>query len=166
MEHIINDKIVAIIAPSLGAMGYALVQVKYIQSGRSTLQIMAERKDGKGMTVEDCADISRNVSALLDVEDPISEAYHLEVSSPGIDRPLVALADFERFTGFDAKLESRLPIGGRKRFKGKIKNVEGNEIRIVLEKDETVSIAFDLIRTAKLVLTDELIKAAVKHNWN
>jgi len=166
MEDLLQGKIVAIISPSLTALGYRLVQVKYIQSGRCTLQVMAERLDGKGMTVEDCADISHSVSALLDVEDPITEAYHLEVSSPGIDRPLVRLEDFIRFCGFDIKLETRLPVAGRKRYKGRLKAVEGNEIILTLEKEEQARIGFDAVRTARLVLTDELIEAARKHNWN
>ena len=166
MEYLINDKIAEIIEPSIKAMGYNLVKITYMQSGRSTLQIMAERIDAKGMTVEDCSAISHTVSALLDVEDPIKEAYHLEVSSPGIDRPLVKLADFERFAGFDIKLETKIPVNARKRFKGKCKGIQDKNIVLLLEKNEEVTIAFDLIRTAKLVLTDELIKAAQKNNWN
>jgi ribosome maturation factor RimP len=111
------------------------------------------------MTVEDCADISRSVSALLDVEDPIREAYTLEVSSPGIDRPLTRLKDFERFAGFEARLESRMAIDGRKRFKGMLKGVEDGLVCIDTEQG-AARLEFDNILRAKLVLTDELIRAS------
>ena len=102
-------------------MGYELVRVHYGSgSGRPTLQIMAERLDRQPMTVDDCAEISRNISALLDVEDPLEDAYLLEVSSPGIDRPLIRPADYERFAGFEARLELTRPIEGRRRFRGRI----------------------------------------------
>lgn len=160
MEHILQDKIAAIISPSLTEMGYDIVQVKMIESGRRTLQIMAERHDEKMMTVDDCADISHTVSALLDVEDPIQGAYHLEVSSPGIDRPLVKLQDFSRFIGFEIKLETKLTVDARKRFKGKIIAVEGENIQLSLDQNTTTKIPFSMVRSAKLLLTDELIKAA------
>jgi ribosome maturation factor RimP len=161
MEFVLQDKIAAIIGPSLKDMGYALVQIRFIESGRRTLQIMAERIDGKAMTVDDCADISRTTSALMDVEDPIKEAYTLEISSPGIDRPLVTLADFERFKGFEAKLETKLPVGDRRRFKGRIKNVSEKDIVMETEPGVSATIPFNVIRSAKLLLTDELIKRAV-----
>ncbi len=151
------DKIAAIIEPSLNGMGYSLVQIRLMEGGRRTLQIMAERIDGRNMTVDDCATISHSVSALLDVEDPIKDAYTLEVSSPGIDRPLVKLPDFERYSGFDAKVETKLPIEGRKRFKGKIKAVEGETIVMQTAEGAQARIAYNMIQSAKLVLTDELI---------
>ena len=104
-----TDRIQQIIAPSVEAMGYEIVRVQVSGTQRPTLQVMAERKDDAAMTVEDCADISRAVSALLDVEDPISCAYTLEISSPGIDRPLTRPKDFERFAGFEARIETRSP---------------------------------------------------------
>ena len=104
-------KIGRLVEPSLDSMGYDLVRVRVTGSGQPTLQIMAERKDRQDMTVEDCANISRNLSAVLDVEDPISESYALEVSSPGMDRPLTRLEDYERFAGFEAKIETKRPCG-------------------------------------------------------
>src|SRR5690242_15448634 len=140
-------------------MGYRLVRVAVLGAGRMTLQIMAERRDEAPMTVEDCADISRSVSALLDVEDPIAGAYTLEVSSPGLDRPLTRLKDFERFAGFTAKLETRLAIDGRKRFKGTLKGVEGEEI-ILDAEGGPARVTFDNVLRAKLVITDELLRAS------
>lgn len=143
-------------------MGYELVRV--LLQGRQdlTLQIMAERSDRQPMTVDDCADISRAVSAILDVEDPISGAYTLEVSSPGIDRPLTRPQDFERFAGFDAKVETLQPVEGRKRFRGKVLGLdEQGQLRLVIETGEQ-AIPLAMIKTAKLVLTDELIAAAMK----
>ncbi|MEX0808459.1 MAG: ribosome maturation factor RimP [Dongiaceae bacterium] len=157
-----TDRIERLIAPTLDGMGYDLVRVALIGSvGRQTLQIMAERRDRVGMTVEDCADISRAVSAVLDVEDPISSSYTLEVSSPGIDRPLTRLDDFARFAGFEAKVELSAPLEGRKRFRGRIKGVAGESVRIETEDGEA-DVPFGRIQKAKLVLTDELIAAAAK----
>lgn len=148
-----------LVEPSLNAMGYDLVRVHLSGGQDLRLQIMAERLDGEGMTVDDCADISRNVSAILDVEDPIKSAYTLEVSSPGIDRPLVRLADFERFAGFEARVESAAPVDGRKRFRGKLIGVEDDRVKIDVE-GTTYAVPFDEIHRAKLVLTDELIAAS------
>ena len=154
-----TGRIEQIITPSVEAMGYEVVRVQISGGQRAILQIMAERADGAPMTVEDCADISRSVSALLDVEDPIREAYTLEVSSPGIDRPLTRLKDFERFAGFEARLESRMAIDGRKRFKGMLKGVEDGLVCIDTEQGPA-RLEFDNILRAKLVLTDELIRAS------
>lgn len=145
-------------------MGYNLVQVRLFEGGRRTLQIMAERIDDKAMTVDDCADISRNVSALLDVEDPIKGAYNLEVSSPGLDRPLVKLEDFTRFNGYEVKLETKLPQNDRKRFKGRIAGVDGNDITVTLNEGVKVVIPFDMVRSAKLLITDELLKKTQGQN--
>ncbi|BAI73494.1 hypothetical protein AZL_028560 [Azospirillum sp. B510] len=154
-----TGRIEQIITPSVEAMGYEVVRVQISGGQRAVLQIMAERADGAPMTVEDCADISRSVSALLDVEDPIREAYTLEVSSPGIDRPLTRLKDFERFAGFEARLESRMAIDGRKRFKGMLKGVEDGLVCIDTEQG-AARLEFDNILRAKLVLTDDLIRAS------
>lgn len=155
-----TGRIEKIITPSVEAMGYELVRVQISGGLRSVLQIMAERADGAAMTVEDCADISRSVSALLDVEDPIRDAYTLEVSSPGIDRPLTRLKDFERFAGFEAKLDTRLASAdGRKRFRGTLKGVEDGLVCIDTEQG-AARLEFDNILRAKLVLTDELIRAS------
>jgi len=121
---------------------------------------MAERRDRQPMTVEDCAEISRSVSALLDVEDPIPSAYSLEVSSPGIDRPLTRAQDFERFAGFEAKVETHRPVDGRKRFRGRLLGLdEASQVRLEIETQE-VLIPYADIHRAKLVLTDDLIAAA------
>lgn len=159
------QRIEGLIEPALTAMGYGLVRIA-IQGGESrpTLQIMAERQDGVGMTVDDCAEISRTVSALLDVEDPIASAYTLEVSSPGIDRPLVKRDDFERFAGFEARVETVQPVNGRKRFRGRLMGVTGDDVRLReaakagTEADETL-VPLAAIAKAKLVLTDDLIEA-------
>ena len=160
-----TNEIARIIEPSLEAMGYRLVRL--MQTGgprRPTLQIMAERRDEAPMTVADCAEISRAVSALLDVADPIAGAYMLEVSSPGIDRPLVRPEDYDRFAGFEARVDLASPLdvagqGGRKRFRGRILGREGDQIRLADEKGE-VRLPLDAIARAKLVLNDELLALA------
>ena len=147
-----------LIEPSLNAMGYELVRVLISGGENLRLQIMAERADRAEMTVDDCADISRNVSAILDVEDPIPNAYTLEVSSPGIDRPLVRLADFDRFKGFDARVESRIAVEGRKRFSGRLIGIEGEDVLIEVEGTR-YAVPYEFVQRAKLLLTDELIAA-------
>jgi ribosome maturation factor RimP len=143
-------------------MGYGIVLLKLVDGGRrKTLTVMAERKDEQMMSFDDCAEISRTISALLDVEDPIHGAYNLEVCSPGIDRPLTKPADFKRFTGFEAKIETILPIEGRKRFKGVLKGLEKELIVLAMPEGE-VRIPFPQIRIAKLVMTDELIEAHLR----
>ena len=154
-----TGKIEAIIAPSLEAMGYRLVRVAVTGGRRATLQVMAERADDRAMTVEDCADISRTVSALLDVADPIAGAYTLEVSSPGIDRPLVRREDFARFAGFEAKIELAAPRDGRRRFRGRLLGVEGDAVRMLVDAAE-IELPLASVTRAKLVLTDELLAAA------
>jgi ribosome maturation factor RimP len=151
-----TNEIVRIVEPSLSAMGYRLVRVAMI--GRATLQIMAERADEAAMTVENCADISRAVSALLDVEDPIAGAYTLEVSSPGIDRPLVRPEDYDRFTGFEAKLELAAPFEGRKRFRGRILGRSDDRIRLATDSGE-VALPLASVARAKLIVTDDLLAA-------
>ncbi len=154
----VGDRIVELISPSVEDLGYGVVRVVVIGKDRVTVQIMAEHRDGRPMTVEDCSTISRAVSALLDVEDPIVGPYVLEVSSPGIDRPLVRKQDFERFAGFDARLEMIRPIDGRRRFKGRLLGLSGDTVRLRVEEGEVALPLVD-IRRAKLVLTDELIAA-------
>ncbi len=148
----------ALIAPMLEDMDYDIVRVRLGGDRRVVLQIMAERLDGAAMTVDDCADISRAVAAILDVEDPISGAYELEVSSPGLDRPLTRLADFDRFAGFEAKVETSMPRDGRRRFSGRLLGVEGEAVKLTVDGEEVV-LPFEDIAKAKLVLTDELIAA-------
>ncbi len=158
----VPERIEAMIAPSLAAMGYDIVRVRLSGSGRQrVLQVMAEPRGGGVMTVEKCADISRAISALLDVEDPITNAYTLEVSSPGIDRPLVRPSDYERFAGYEAKIETNRLVDGRKRFRGRLGRVTEDGVRLALDQRET-NVPFDAIHRAKLVLTDELIAEAAK----
>ena len=147
------------IEPALADMGFALVRVQMFGSKRPTLQIMAERADEAPMTVENCAEISHAVSAMLEVEDPIRGAYTLEVSSPGIDRPLVRPRDYERFTDYDAKIETHGLIGGRRRFQGRIMGFADGMVRMET-KDGEVELPIEEIQHAKLVLTDELLAAA------
>ena len=154
----VDRRISRIIGPVVDRMGYDLVRLRYGGGRKKTLQIMAERRGG-GMEVDDCAEISRAVSSALDVEDPIREGYTLEVSSPGIDSPLTRLADFETWSGHVAKLETAEPIEGRRRFQGRIEQVSGNEI-VLDTQDGPRGIHFEALSSAKLVITDELLKAA------
>ncbi len=156
----IYTNVEAIITPVLEEMGYDLVRLHLNLGKTSALQIMAERKDRERMQVEDCEKISRALSPIFDVEDVIKSQYTLEVSSPGIDRPLVRVDDYERFKGFDAKVETSEIVENRKRFTGKIKGTEGNIITIETEEG-LKEIPFELIVKAKLILTDELIKANI-----
>ena len=156
-----TDAIERLIEPSLEALGYRIVRVVLTGSRGATLQVMAERRDEAPMSVEDCAEISRNVSALLDVADPVEGRYDLEVSSPGIDRPLVAREDYVRFAGFEAKLETARPIDGRKRFRGRLLGVDpSGAVRLALDGAGEVALPFETVAKAKLVLTDELLAAA------
>jgi ribosome maturation factor RimP len=145
-----------IIAPTLVDMGYELVRVQ-LTGGRqhSRLQVMAERADEQGMTVDDCADISRAVSALLDVEDPIAGSYDLEVSSPGIDRPLTRERDFARFAGNEAKIELRQAVDGQRRFRGVLLGVD-NGCAILETETDTIGLPIEDIERAKLLMPEEL----------
>lgn len=155
----LEQKIESLIEPSLKGMGFDVVRIKLTEGSRRTLQIMAERTGDNTITLDECAVISRTASAILDVADPITDEYVLEVSSPGIDRPLIRLPDYERFKGFVAKVQLTMPIDGRKRFQGDIIGVEGQNVHIKLSDSADVSVLpFHLIDSAKLVLTDELIK--------
>jgi ribosome maturation factor RimP len=147
-----------LIGPTADAMGYDLVRVVVSGRERPTLQIMAERKDRKAMTLGDCEGLSRAVSAKLDVEDPIKAQYVLEVSSPGIDRPLTRASDFDRFKGHAAKIETKFPLDGRKRFSGVLRGRDGEAIALDT-KEGPARVPFAEIARAKLVLTDELIAA-------
>lgn len=154
----VNDRLWMLIEPAAEALGYQLVRVSFGGGSRAILQIMAERPDGT-FTIEDCETLSRDISAVLDVEDPIAEEYVLEVSSPGIDRPLVRLEDYSRNVGFEAKVTALELIDGRRRFTGKILAVEDDAtIRLACD-DGTYDIPFPKVEKAKLILTDALIKA-------
>lgn len=160
----IDRRLAEIVAPVIEDMGFELVRLRLMGGKTSTLQIMAERPEG-GIEVDECAQISNAVSAVLDVEDPIVDAYTLEVSSPGIDRPLTRLKDFETFEGYEAKIETSEMIDGQKRFKGVLAGVEDDEVLINIEQggeEVTVGLQFDWLSDAKLVLTDDLIKEMLK----
>ncbi len=151
-------RIERLIEPSLTAMGYEIVRIRWTGEGHRKLQIMAERTDGRPMDVDDCATISRQISPLLDVADPIQGTYELEVSSPGIDRPLVRPKDFERFAGFEAKIRTLRPIDGRRRFRGRLAGFSNGRVSIITEAGEA-EVPIEEIENAKLVLTDELLAA-------
>ena len=161
----LDQRVADIIEPVIVPMGYQLVRVRMSGQNGMTLQIMAERTDGT-MTVEDCEEISKAISPVLDVEDPIDKAYHLEVSSPGIDRPMVRKSDFFRWQGHLLKCETSVLVDGRKRFRGKIVSVDDDGFR--LERDQVaygeepvVVIPFTTLSEARLILTDDLIRDAL-----
>ncbi|MEM9369743.1 MAG: ribosome maturation factor RimP [Pseudomonadota bacterium] len=155
-----DKRLAALVVPTLEGMGFELVRLRFISGKKATVQIMAERPDGT-MEIEDCASLSRALSAILDVEDPIEGEYSLEVSSPGIDRPLTRIHDFERWGGYEAKLETDEMIGGRRRFKGILAGVEANEVLIDIQEG-TIGLEFAWLSDAKLVLTDDLITESLK----
>ncbi|NBX03379.1 MAG: ribosome maturation factor RimP [Alphaproteobacteria bacterium] len=153
----IVERIIKTIEPSLESMGYRLVQVKLAEgSRRKALLIMAERADDVFMSFDDCTAISQTVSALLDVDDPITTAYDLEVMSPGLDRPLTKLADFVRYTGYEIKCETLIPVENRKRFKGIIKGLKGEIISLAADTGD-VELGFGNLRSAKLAVTESLV---------
>jgi ribosome maturation factor RimP len=176
MPHATNERLItetgvaarvaAVAGPVVDDLGFRLVRVKVSGQNGCTVQIMAEREDGT-MTVEDCEAVSRALSPVFDLEDPIGRPYNLEISSPGIDRPLVRAQDFERWAGYEAKIEMAVPVAGRKRFRGLIQGVEGDAVAIELPdvKDEDERLArlplLDLAE-ARLVLTDELVRESLR----
>jgi ribosome maturation factor RimP len=151
----IDRRLAAIVEPTIQGLGFELVRLRLMGGKRAVLQIMAERPEG-GIEVDDCARISRAVSAVLDVEDPIASEYVLEVSSPGIDRPLTRLKDFETWEGYEARLETAEAIDGRKRFKGVLQGVEDGEVLVGIDEG-TIGLKFEMLDDAKLVLTDALV---------
>lgn len=155
----IDRRLAAIIQPTIEGMGYELVRIRLMGGKTRILQVMADRPDG-GINVDDCARISTAISAVLDVEDPIEDNYTLEVSSPGIDRPLTRLKDFDAWNGYEARVETTELIDGRRRFKGILAGTEGEEVLITLDEggeEVTIGLQFDWLSDAKLILTDELI---------
>jgi ribosome maturation factor RimP len=155
----IDRRLADIVGPVIESMGFELVRIRLMGGNTRTLQIMADRPDG-GIIVEDCAQISLAVSAVLDVEDPIEDNYHLEVSSPGIDRPLTRLKDFDVWNGYEARIETTELISGRRRFKGNLAGTEGDEVLIEIEESGapvTIGLKFDWLSDAKLILNDDLI---------
>ncbi|OYU20345.1 MAG: ribosome maturation factor RimP [Rhodobacteraceae bacterium PARR1] len=155
----IDRRLADIVGPVIEGLGFELVRIRLMGGRTRVLQIMADRPDG-GIGVDECGTISTAVSAVLDVEDPIEENFILEVSSPGIDRPLTRLKDFEMWKGWEARIETSELIEGRRRFKGGLMGVEGEEILIEIEEggqDVTIGLRFDWLSDAKLILTDQLI---------
>lgn len=159
-------RVAAIVEPVIADLGYRLVRVKVSSQNGCTVQIMAERPDGT-MGVDDCEAVSRAVSPALDVEDPIERAYYLEISSPGIDRPLVRLGDFPRWAGHEAKIEMAVPVAGRKRFRGVIRGVEGESVLLERgdpkpDEDPLARLPVAEMAEARLVLTDDLIRESLR----
>ncbi|MCZ8078075.1 MAG: ribosome maturation factor RimP [Fuscovulum sp.] len=155
----IDRRLADIVGPVIEGLGFELVRIRLMGGRTRILQIMADRPDG-GIEVDDCATISTAVSAVLDVEDPIEENYVLEVSSPGIDRPLTRLKDFDMWVDYEARIETTELIDGRRRFKGTLQGTEGDEVLIEIEEGGqplTIGLKFDWLSDAKLILTDELI---------
>ena len=154
-----NRRLAEIVTPVIEGMGFELVRIRLMGGATRTLQIMADKPDG-GIEVDDCGQISTAVSAVLDVEDPIEENYVLEVSSPGIDRPLTRLKDFDMWADYEARIETTELIDGRRRFKGILRGTEGDEVLIELEEGKetvTIGLQFEWLSDAKLILTDDLI---------
>ncbi|MDN5928111.1 MAG: ribosome maturation factor RimP [Hyphomicrobiales bacterium] len=165
-ESGIDARIALVVEPVLAADGYRLVRVRLSGQNGLTLQIMAERPDGT-MTVEDCEAVSRLLSPVLDVEDPVDKAYHLEISSPGIDRPLVRKSDFAEAVGRLVKVETSVQVAGRKRFRGRIVATDDGGVTVETDKpalgeDFRTPLPFETIAEARLVLTDDLIRDALK----
>jgi ribosome maturation factor RimP len=159
-------RVAAIVEPVLHQLGFRLVRVRVSGSESCTVQIMAERPDGT-MTVEDCEEVSRALSPVLDVADPIDRAYRLEISSPGIDRPLVRKSDFDRYAGHVVRVEMNIPVNGRKRFKGTLAGTEGEAARLARDEvpegeEPSVLLPIEDMGEAKLVLTDELVTEALR----
>jgi ribosome maturation factor RimP len=159
-------RVAQIAMPALAANRFRLVRIRLLSQNGLTLQVMAERLDGT-MTIEDCEEASRVLSAVFDIEDPIDKAYHLEVSSPGIDRPLVRVSDFEAAVGHLVKIETSVLVAGRKRFRGKVVEVTATDLAIEADKiaygeDPTARIPLDTLADARLVLTDDLVRDALR----
>jgi ribosome maturation factor RimP len=162
-----DGQVADLIEPALANLGFRLVRVRIMGREEQTLQIMAERNDGT-VTIEDCVEISRQLSPLLDAHDPISGKYHLEVSSPGIDRPLVRPSDFEDWSGYEAKVELNQMLDGRKRFRGTIEGYAEGELRLEVDLDQigvqVIGLPLNLIAEARLVLTDDLVRESLRRN--
>jgi ribosome maturation factor RimP len=159
-------RVARVVEPLVKGLGFRLVRVKITALNGCTVQIMAERPDGS-MSVEDCETVSRNLSPLLDVEEPVSGAYNLEISSPGIDRPLVRVSDFQRWVGFEAKVEMAMMLNGRKRFRGPLEGVEGETLRLgrpdaPAEAEKFTLIPMREIGEAHLILTDAVIEESLR----
>ncbi len=167
-ENSRTDQVISIIEPSLADLGYELVRVHFGGGNKPMLQIMFDRVDGQEVAIEDCTLASRTISVLLDVADPITEAYELEVGSPGIDRPLTRTKDFASYVGFEAKVELKQAVDGRRRYRGVLLGLDDGHVRLENPDADDVEIILPVsdVAKAKLVLTDELIAAAQKGRMN
>jgi len=161
----LDKRLADIVTPVIEDMGFELVRLRLMSGKVATLQIMADKPEG-GIEVDDCARISTELSAVLDVEDPIVDEYTLEVSSPGIDRPLTRLKDFDAWADYEARLETEELIDGQRRFKGFVRGTEGDEVLVEIEQggeDVTIGLKFEWLSDAKLILTDELIREVLRN---
>ena len=167
-ENSRTDQVISIIEPSLVDLGYELVRVHFGGGNKPMLQIMFDRVDGQEVAIEDCTLASRTISVLLDVADPIMEAYELEVGSPGIDRPLTRTKDFASYVGFEAKVELKQAVDGRRRYRGVLLGLDDGHVRLENPDADDVEIILPVsdVAKAKLVLTDELIAAVQKGRMN
>ncbi|MBN8292262.1 ribosome maturation factor RimP [Rhodobacter sp. NTK016B] len=160
----VDRRLASIVKPAVEAAGFELVRLRLMAGKTRTLQIMADRPDG-GIEIDELGEITTLVGAVLDVEDPLEDPYVLEVSSPGIDRPLTRLKDFEAWSGYEARLETNELIDGRRRFKGTLQGVEENEVLIEIEdhgEPVIIGLQFEWLSDAKLILTDELIEETLR----
>ena len=160
----IDKRLADIVMPTIEAMGFELVRVRLMGGQIATLQIMADRPNG-GINVDELAEISVAISAVLDVEDPVLDAYNLEVSSPGIDRPLTRLKDFDTFEGYEVRMETDHLIDGQRRFKGVLSGIDGDEVLLNITEG-TIGLKFDWLSDAKLLLTDDLINEMLRQRKN
>ena len=160
----IDKRLADIVTPTIEDMGFELVRIRLLGGQTATLQVMADRPDG-GINVDELAEISIAISAVLDVEDPVLDAYNLEVSSPGIDRPLTRLKDFDAVEGYEARIETDHLIDGQRRFKGVLAGIDGDEVLLNVQEG-TIGLKFDWLSEAKLILSDDLIKEMLRQRKN
>ena len=160
----IDKRLADIVTPTIEDMGFELVRIRLLSGQTATLQVMADRPDG-GINVDELAEISIAISAVLDVEDPVLDAYNLEVSSPGIDRPLTRLKDFDAFEGYEARIETDHLIDGQRRFKGVLAGIDGDEVLLNVPEG-TIGLKFDWLSEAKLIQSDDLIKEMLRQRKN
>lgn len=160
----IDKRLADIVTPTIEDMGFELVRVRLLGGQTATLQVMADHPD-RGINVDELAEISIAISAVLDVEDPVLDAYNLEVSSPGIDRPLTRLKDFDAFEGYEARIETDHLIDGQRRFKGVLAGIDGDEVLLNVPEG-TIGLKFDWLSEAKLILSDDLIKEMLRQRKN
>ena len=163
-KTLLESRILLIAKPIIQDMGFEVIRIRLIDGKSKLIQIMIDSPK-MNITVDDCANISNELSAAIDVEDPYEDAFNLEVSSPGIDRPLTRLCDFDQWSGYEAKLETTTAIEGQKRFKGILSGTEGDEVLIKLDIG-TIGLKFDWLSDAKLILTDALIRETLQNQKN